>query len=101
MHSRSILFAMLLIPALASGADIARLAPGTWDEFTPQGKEVDCIYGDYVLRNNRLIAVIANPVGTRNANMTVRSVGAMILDLTKRTSPNDQLSCYYANGMAL
>lgn len=98
---RFFLFALFLFPSFVSAADIARLAPGTWDEFVPQGKEVDCIYGDYVLRNDRIIAVIANPVATRNANMTVRTVGGMILDLTKRDAPNDQLSCYYANGMAL
>ena len=93
--------ALLLSPTFVSAADVARLGPGTWDEFAPRGKEVDCIYGDYVLQNDRIVAVIANPVATRNANMTVKSVGAMIIDLTKRSEQNDQLSCYYANGMAL
>ena len=101
MQRFSPVLACLLLPLLASAADIARLTPGTWDELAPQGKEVDCIYGDYVFRNSRIVAVIAQPLPTRNANMTVKSVGAMILDLTKRDAPNDQLSCYYANGMAL
>lgn len=82
-------------------AEIARLTEANWDEFAPKGKEVDCIYGDYVLRNDRIVAVIANPVATRHANMTVKSVGAMLIDLTTRENPNDQLSCYYPNGMPL
>ncbi len=85
----------------ARAAEIVRLTPITWDEFAPRGKEVDCIYGDYVLRNDRIVAVIAEPLPTRNANMTVKSVGGLIIDLTKRKNSNDQLSCYYANGMPL
>lgn len=92
---------LVLTIAQAFAVDVARLTPATWDEFVPQGKEVDAIYGDFVLRNSRIVAVIAEPLATRNANMTVRSVGGMIIDLTKRDEPNDQLSCYYANGMPL
>ena len=76
-------------------ADFAVLSPATWDAFAPQGKEVDAIYSDYVLRNERLIAVIAQPLATRNANMTVRGVGGCLIDFTERTSQNDQLSAYY------
>jgi hypothetical protein len=81
--------------AIARSADIAVLQPDTWDEFVPAGKEVDAIYGDYVLRNDQIVAVIAQPLATRNANMTVRGVGAAIIDLTLRGEPNDQLSAYY------
>ncbi|HZL89748.1 MAG TPA: CehA/McbA family metallohydrolase [Pirellulaceae bacterium] len=77
------------------GADVAILGDETWDEFAPQGKEVDCIYGDFVLRNDQIVAVIAQPLTTRNANMTVRNVGGAIIDLTKRNAQNDQLSAYY------
>lgn len=87
--------------SVTPAAELVRLTAATWDEFAPQGKEVDCIYGDYVLRNDRIVAVIAEPLSTRNANMTVRSVGGMIIDLTQRGLQNDQLSCYYANGMPL
>ncbi|MFN0021496.1 MAG: hypothetical protein ACKVP0_24865 [Pirellulaceae bacterium] len=77
-------------------AEIAILTEKNWDEFVPKGKEVDCIYGDYVLRNDKIVAVIAQPLATRNANMTVRGVGGMIIDLTQRQAQNDQLSAYYA-----
>ncbi len=81
--------------ATTPAAELVTLTPETWDEFAPRGKEVDCIYGDYVLRNESIVVVIAKPVGTRNANMTVRSVGGAIIDLTRRDELNDQLSAYY------
>ena len=85
-------------PSPCGAADIALLSEQTWEEFAPHGKEVDCIYGDYVLRNESIVVVIAQPLPTRNANMTVRGVGGMIIDLTKRDAQNDQLSAYYAGG---
>lgn len=83
------------ICSLSRAAEIAVLTPENWDEFAPAGKEADAIYGDYVLRNDRLVAVIAQPLPTRNANMTVRGVGGCLIDLTLRDEPNDQLSAYY------
>lgn len=90
----------MLVPLLPQGfaAEIAILTEKNWDEFAPKGKEVDCIYGDYVLRNDKIVVVIAQPLATRNANMTVRGVGGMIIDFTKRQAQNDQLSAYYAGG---
>jgi hypothetical protein len=75
--------------------ELAILTEENWDEFVPQGKEVDAIYGDYVLRNDRVVAVIARDVEGRNANMTVRNVGGCIIDLTRREDQSDQLSAYY------
>lgn len=100
---RLILFAIAVSTAhaIGSAAEVARLSPKTWDAFAPRGKEVDCIYGDYVLRNEQLVVVIAEPLRTRNANMTVRGVGAMIIDLTRVDQQNDQLSAYHPNGMPL
>lgn len=66
-----------------------------WDEHVPHGKEVDAIYGDAVLVNKYLTAVIANPVATRNANMTVRTVGGCLIDLSVNNRSSDQLSCFY------
>ncbi len=85
----------------STATEIARLQPQTWDAFAPRGKEVDCIYGDYVLKNDQLIVVIGEPLRTRNANLTVGSVGAMIIDLTRVDQQRDQLSAYHPNGMPL
>src|SRR6185437_3116331 len=82
----------------ASAAELAVLKPQTWDEYAPQGKEVDCIYGDFVLRNDEIVAVVAQPIAGRNANMTVRNVGGGIIDLTRRDEQSDQLSAFYPGG---
>jgi hypothetical protein len=73
----------------------AVLSEANWDQLVPSGKEVDAIYGDYVLQNRFLRAVIARPVQTRNANMTVRDVGGCLIDLTIRSAESDQLSAFY------
>ncbi len=85
--------ALLLHPAHAG--ELAVLSVKTWEDFVPKGKEVDAIYGDIVLRNDKIVVVIANPVPGRHANMTVRDVGGSVIDLTLRDHPNDQLSAYY------
>ncbi|HEX7380448.1 MAG TPA: CehA/McbA family metallohydrolase, partial [Pirellulales bacterium] len=79
-------------------AERVTLGPDHWEDYVPTGKEVDCIYGDVVLRNDRIVAVIAKPVAGRNANMTVRNVGGAVIDLTRRDQQNDQLSAFYPGG---
>ena len=75
--------------------EFAELSPATWQEFAPRGKEVDAIYGDVVLRNRYLTAVIAKPVPSRHANMTVRDVGGALIDLSTREQSSDQISAFY------
>ena len=101
MQRRFLLSTLMLLSAvstLGDAAEIAVLTPETWEQFAPQGKEVDCVYGDWVLRTNDWTAVIAKPIATRNANMTVKGIGACLIDFTSRTQPNDQLSAYYPGG---
>ncbi|MFV0445543.1 MAG: CehA/McbA family metallohydrolase, partial [Planctomycetaceae bacterium] len=74
---------------------VAVLTDANWNELAPQGKEVDAIVGDIVLRNRYVTAVIAQPTATRHANMSVRDVGGGLLDLTTRDQPSDQLHCFY------
>lgn len=75
--------------------EIAVLDEANWDRFVPQGKEVDAIYGDLVLRNGHLSAVIAQPIATRNANMTTRNAAGAVIDLTVQDLSNDQLTAYF------
>ena len=75
--------------------EVARLDKTNWEAFAPKGKEADAIYGDYVLRNEHLTAVIAQPLASRNANMTVRDVGGCLIDFTQRHAQNDQLSAFF------
>ncbi len=74
---------------------VAELSESNWETLVPQGKEVDAIYGDMVLQNSHVRAVIAKPVATRNANMTVRAIGGCLIDLTTRKHESDQLSAFY------
>jgi hypothetical protein len=96
----AILFTLGMVAA-SSAAELAILGPDNWDKLVPQGKEVDAIYGDIVLRNDRLVAVIARPVPTRNANMTVKNVGGCLIDFTLRDAQNDQLSAWYPLGKSV
>ena len=82
----------------STAAELVVLDENNWDQYAPAGKEVDAIYGDFVLRNDKVVAVIAQAVPTRNANMTVRNVGGCLIDLTLRNRPNDQLSAFYPHG---
>ena len=88
------------VPALVKASDdnavmVQELSEGTWDQFVPRGKEVDAIYGDTVLQNQFLRAVIAKPVSSRNANMTIRNVGGCLIDLTTREHESDQLGAFF------
>src|SRR5690606_10762854 len=75
--------------------ELAVLSEKTWDQYAPNGKEVDAIYGDVVLRNPYLTAVIAEPLASRHANMSVREVGGCLIDFTPRHHQSDQLVCFY------
>ena len=90
---------LLLIAVVGSGpvlaTDLIQITEGNYDQIVPKGKEVDAIYGDWVLRNKYVVAVIANPTPGRKANMTVRGVGGMVIDFTRRNRNSDQLSCFY------
>ncbi len=85
----------VLVFSVGRAADVLTITAENAATIAPAGKEADWIYGDYVLRNDRIVAVIGRPVATRHANMTVRNVGGCVIDLTARSRPNDQLSCYY------
>ena len=93
-----LLTSLVILSPYLSAAEVTRLTPENWDEYVPAGKEIDAIYGDYVIRNDVLTAIIAQPTPTRNANLTIREVGGCVLDLTRHDSDNDQLGCFYPTG---
>ncbi|MEC9096039.1 MAG: hypothetical protein VX776_05360, partial [Planctomycetota bacterium] len=78
--------------------EVKQLTEDNWADYIPAGKEIDAIYGDYVIRNEVLTAIIAQPTPTRNANLTIREVGGCVIDLTRHDSNNDQLGCFYPTG---
>lgn len=83
----------------AEAAELFTLTATSLDKAQPPvGKEADWIYGDTVLRNDRIVAVVAAARDDRHANMTVRNVGGCLIDLTLSDDPNDQLGCFYPGG---
>lgn len=88
-------FAQLLQQNGPVSVEVAQLTAENVGRFVPEGKEVDAIYGDYVLRNGLITAVIAQPLATRHANMTTKDVAGGLIDLTLRDVPSDQLTAFY------
>ncbi len=84
----------------AGPVEVYRISGENWDEIVPDGKEVDAIHGDFVLRNDHVVAVVAQPIATRNANMTTPAVGGCLIDYTTRLHPADQLTAYYPGSRA-
>ena len=82
-------------PSVTQAVELVTLAAHNWDRYAPEGKEVDAIYGDFLVRTDQLVAVLAHPAERRNANMTVRNVGGCLIDLTQAQRVNDQLSAFY------
>ena len=75
--------------ALEIGQDNVRDLPG--------GREADGIIGDFVLRNDRIEAVISGNQHQRRANMFTNSSAptpGCLYDLTLRRADNDQITCF-------
>ena len=81
-----------------SAAELQRVTAENYATVVPAGKETDAIIGDWVLRNEQISIVIAQPVVGRNANMTVRGVSGMLIDMTRRNHASDQLGCFFPGG---
>ena len=88
----TICFASSLSSARTSAAELSVITAG--NEPRISGKEVDWIYGDYLMRNDQISVVIAAPLATRDANLTIRNIGGSMLDLTLNDPSNDQLGVY-------
>lgn len=86
---------LLLTGNFAADSMAQQITEDNYDQLVPAGKEVDAIYGDYVVANEKMSAVIAAPKFTRNANMTVRYVGGCLIDLAAKGMESDQLSAFY------
>ncbi|HZE97606.1 MAG TPA: CehA/McbA family metallohydrolase [Planctomycetota bacterium] len=91
------LLALALLVSPAFAGEIVRLGPDTW-KLAPGGKEADAIYGDYLLRNDKVVAVVGDTVPGRNANMSCKAVQGAVIDFTLLDTNNDQLSVFYPHG---
>ena len=82
-----------LLAMAPASVDLFILMPENAADVLPAGKEVDAVYGDLVLRNEHVTAVIAATVPGRNANLTTRDVGGCLLDFAAHGQP-DELTVY-------
>jgi hypothetical protein len=89
----------LLLAASAHAAPEAlEVGPSQQDQL-PQGKEADGIIGDFLLRNDKIEAVISGDLPLRRANMSTfyGSEGitpGCLYDLTLRGENNDQITIF-------
>lgn len=81
----------------AQAAELVTLHPGNFAEYAPRGKEADAIFGDYVLRNDRIIVAVADPTLNRGRSAGRKNVPmalGLIIDLTRRDAQNDLLGLF-------
>ncbi|CAN5757477.1 hypothetical protein BH24BAC1_BH24BAC1_25580 [soil metagenome] len=69
--------------------------------LVPKGKEVDAIDGDWIMKNDKVIAVIGNAVEGREANQMVQGIQGAVIDFTSLAANNDQLVVFYPQGFRL
>jgi hypothetical protein len=85
--------------ARSAGAAEAFEAASGGESALPQGREADGIRGDFVLRNDKVIALVSQNAPMRRANMST-FYGAdgvtpgCLYDLTLRDAANDQLTYF-------
>lgn len=82
----------------ARSAEVFELGEGNFDE-RPGGKEADSIVGDFVLRNDKIEAVVSGNLPLRRANMsTFYGEGGItpgcLYDLTLSGTDNDQITIF-------
>ncbi|MEX2410045.1 MAG: CehA/McbA family metallohydrolase [Candidatus Paceibacterota bacterium] len=82
---------------LAESAEIIQITEST-RHLIPQGKIVSAIDGDWIMKNDQIIAVIGNNQPSREANMRVQSIQGAVIAFTKINANNNTLSAYYPQG---
>jgi len=95
---KSALLLSLLIASAAPAAEVFEAALGRETEL-PEGKEADGILGDFVLRSDKVEAVISQNSPNRRANMSTfygedGVTPGCLYDITLRGANNDQLVVY-------
>lgn len=78
-------------------SEIIRLTKNNLN-LLPKGKEVDGMIGDWVMKNDKVVAVIANASFDREANQMVSSIQGAVIDFTTLAENNDQLTVFYPQG---
>jgi hypothetical protein len=90
------LFIACALPALPA-AEVFQVTRATKSAL-PAGKEADGMIGDWLIRNDRVVAVIGQTSAWREANQMVEGVQGAVLDFTSLGAPDDQLVVLYPMG---
>lgn len=64
----------------------------------PKGKERDGMAGDWIIKNDKVIAVLGAATPDREANQMVSSIQGCVIDFTSLEANNDQLTVFYPQG---
>lgn len=67
--------------------------------LVPKGKSPDAIDGDWIMKNDKVIAVIGSAVKGREANMRAQNIQGAVIDFTSLADNNDYLVTYYPHGI--
>src|SRR5437762_3636873 len=89
---------MAAVADVMPAAELVTVSPANYEEFRPRGKEADAVFGDYVLRNDRIVVAVADPTlisGRSASRWAIPNVSGAIIDLTQRGAPSDQLTAFY------
>src|SRR3546814_899828 len=90
-------FLFVTLSTVVSAGEIVRLTSKNL-HLVPKGKEVDAMIGDWVIKNDKVVAVIGDIYEDREANQMVSSIQGAIIDFTSLKDNNDQLTVYYPQG---
>jgi hypothetical protein len=91
---------LAVVARKAEPAEAVKIGPEHIQRL-PAGKEVDAIYGDYLLRSDKIAATIGGVAAFRDANVNTQAVQGAVIDLTRLDLPggdNDLLSAFYPQG---
>lgn len=82
----------------ASAAELLTLSPENYDRYAPEGHEVEAVFGDYVLKNNRITVVVANPdliTGRSSSRWAIAHVAGCVIDIARNDESSDALTAFY------
>ncbi len=89
------------LAAQGDGAEAVEISKENTD-LLPTGKEADGIIGDFVLRNDKIHALISGAQPLRRANMTTEYgyvLQGVLYDLDLRGADNDQITAFRPGGL--
>ena len=82
---------------LVQAGDIIQISAST-RHMVPKGKSTDAVDGDWIMKNDKVIAVIGNAIYGREANFRAQSIQGAVIDFTSLVDNNDRLDAYYPQG---